>query len=182
MRTLGSNIAIFSDSKVLLTKREDFHVWCLPGGGIEAGESFVQACKRETREETGLDVCVERLVGIYSRPKWGLYHIMVFAGCAIEDREPFGSEEVEAIAYFGVNELPAELLLGQRQRILDAFANQPRPFVRVENFPWPFERPMAREELYRRRDESGLSRLEFYQRFIAPAEEHGSAAELDAPP
>ena len=33
-------VAIIEDEKVLLTKREDFEVWCLPGGGVEDGETL----------------------------------------------------------------------------------------------------------------------------------------------
>ena len=42
---LGVNIAIFQDRKILLTKREDFEVWCLPGGAVDEGETIAQAAK-----------------------------------------------------------------------------------------------------------------------------------------
>jgi ADP-ribose pyrophosphatase YjhB (NUDIX family) len=38
MTALGANVAIIYDNQVLLTKREDFEVWCLPGGHVEPGE------------------------------------------------------------------------------------------------------------------------------------------------
>ena len=65
MPTLGVNIAIIPDDKILLTERTDFEVWCLPGGEVEPGESLAQAALRETREETGLEVELTRLVGVY---------------------------------------------------------------------------------------------------------------------
>jgi ADP-ribose pyrophosphatase YjhB (NUDIX family) len=40
MPNFGVGIAILSGDKVLLTKREDFEVWCLPGGSVEVGESL----------------------------------------------------------------------------------------------------------------------------------------------
>src|SRR5512132_2124452 len=67
MTNLAVNVAVIHNGKILLTKREDFETWILPSGGVEAGESFAQAAIRETKEETGLDVELTRLVGIYSR-------------------------------------------------------------------------------------------------------------------
>ena len=65
----GTSVAILKDNRVLLTKREDFEVWCLPGGGVDPGESIPQAAIREAREETGLTVHLTRLVGLYGRSK-----------------------------------------------------------------------------------------------------------------
>ncbi|GAA5134799.1 NUDIX hydrolase [Pseudonocardia adelaidensis] len=54
--------------RVLLIEREDNGQWALPGGGQEAGESTPAAAVRETVEETGIEVEVTGLVGIYSHP------------------------------------------------------------------------------------------------------------------
>jgi 8-oxo-dGTP pyrophosphatase MutT (NUDIX family) len=62
--------AIFdpTHTKVLLTCRTDNGQWCLPGGGMEPGESLIETCVREVLEETGLHVRIARLIGIYSSP------------------------------------------------------------------------------------------------------------------
>lgn len=67
---LGCSAVLFSDDrqKVLLTRRTDNGQWCLPGGMIEPGESVAEGCEREVFEETGLNVRVTRLTGIYSNP------------------------------------------------------------------------------------------------------------------
>ena len=49
-------ILIDSRKKVLLIRRSDNGRWCLPGGGVDPGESAEEACVRETFEETGLKV------------------------------------------------------------------------------------------------------------------------------
>ena len=61
---------IITDSEgwILLERRSDNGMWSLPGGGIEAGESITEAAIREVKEETGLDVRITGLVGVYSDP------------------------------------------------------------------------------------------------------------------
>lgn len=58
---------IFNDKgEVLLQRRGDFNKWGFPGGPIELGETPQIAAIREAKEETGLDVKVKNLVGIYT--------------------------------------------------------------------------------------------------------------------
>lgn len=55
--------------RVLLQRRADSHgPWGLPGGAMELGETLEQAAVRETREETGLDVAPDGLLGAYTGP------------------------------------------------------------------------------------------------------------------
>ena len=44
------------------------HGWTTPGGRVEAGESPLHALQREVREESGLDVIADGLVGVYCKP------------------------------------------------------------------------------------------------------------------
>ena len=54
--------------RVLLIERGDNGLWALPGGGQEVGESTPAAAVRETLEETGVEVEITGVVGIYSYP------------------------------------------------------------------------------------------------------------------
>jgi mutator protein MutT len=54
--------------EILLIRRADNGLWALPGGSQEIGETVADAVRREVREETGLNVEVIGLVGIYSDP------------------------------------------------------------------------------------------------------------------
>ena len=54
------------NGEVLLQKRADCNKWGFPGGAIELGETPEMAAKREVKEETGLDIEVNKLIGIYT--------------------------------------------------------------------------------------------------------------------
>ena len=60
--------ALIKDDKVLMVYvvQPTRHFWTLPGGGIENGETPKEACVREFKEETGLDVSVKKFLFRYS--------------------------------------------------------------------------------------------------------------------
>ena len=63
------DIIIELDGQILWIRRKNApHGWALPGGFVDAGESVEQAALREAREETGLDVELDELLYVYSRP------------------------------------------------------------------------------------------------------------------
>lgn len=59
-----------SDGRLLLQRRADNQLWSVPGGAVELGESVLDALRREVKEETGLDVEADRLIGVYSSPDY----------------------------------------------------------------------------------------------------------------
>jgi 8-oxo-dGTP diphosphatase len=179
MPSLGVNTAIIHNNKILLTLRTDFEVWCLPGGSVERDESLAQAAMREAREETGLEVRLTRLVGTYSRPGWldGGLHVIVFAADVTGGELFPQAEEVLEMRYFGRDELPAEMLLGHRQRALDALDGV-SGVTWFHNAEWPFEPGLTRTELYRLRDQSGLRPAEFYLRYVGKPGKQGDQKEI----
>ena len=68
-------------NQILLQNRvkQDWRGYTLPGGHVEAGESFVDAVIREMKEETGLEIQHPRLVGVKQFPiKNGRYVVLLF--------------------------------------------------------------------------------------------------------
>jgi ADP-ribose pyrophosphatase YjhB (NUDIX family) len=57
------------DGDVLLIERTDNGLWAAPGGAQDIGESVIDTVTREVREETGIDVEVTGLSGVYSDPR-----------------------------------------------------------------------------------------------------------------
>jgi 8-oxo-dGTP pyrophosphatase MutT (NUDIX family) len=137
----SSLVAIFDENRehILLTRRRDNERWCLPGGGIEPGESAAEGAVRETREEVGLDVRVKRLVGIYSSPD----HLLVYQSghkfqyvsmlfeVEITGGELSLSDEVSEYRFFPLAEISQlDVMEHQVQRIHDAFTHQEAAYIR----------------------------------------------------
>jgi ADP-ribose pyrophosphatase YjhB (NUDIX family) len=171
MPGLAVIVAVINDGKVLLTKREDFEVWCLPGGGVEEGESLAEAGVREAHEETGLDVELTRLVGVYSRMGGGLrdVHAVLYTAKPIGGELKTQPNETIEIAYFPFDALPDEMLFGHKKRIQDAVNNIHAVSVRQE-VKIQDSKTFTRKELYEARDQSGLTRQQFYLRRFEQAE------------
>ena len=124
---------------VLLTRRSDNGRWCLPGGAMDPGESAAECCAREVQEETGLEVRVGRLVGVYSSP----HRIIEYAdgnrrqalNLSFES-EPGGGElcitdETTDVGYFSFEQMKSmDVMETSNERIDDALAGQEAAFVR----------------------------------------------------
>lgn len=62
--------AVIDDrGRLLMIHRTDNDRWAFPGGRLELGETVISTAVREVKEETGIDIEVTGLVGIYSDPR-----------------------------------------------------------------------------------------------------------------
>ncbi len=140
---VGCSASVMNETgdKMLLIRRADNGRWAVPGGYMEPGENFTEACEREVLEETGLQVSAERLIAVYTNPnvlltypdgnKWQLVVLHFAARKVAEVGESDG--EVTAVSYFTYAETQ-HLNVGplDRQRIDDGFAQQEAAFIRNE--------------------------------------------------
>ncbi len=159
-------IAIIEAERILLIQREDFRVWGLPGGDVDPGESLAQAAVREAQEETGLQVSLTRLVGMYALV--GNAHTLVTALFAAR---PAGGElapdphEIADIGWFEANALPDDLMWWHRRRIEHAFTGVTGAVWRQEG-GWPFPPGFTRRDLYAARDASELPRARAFRQLF----------------
>lgn len=168
---LAVNVAVIHENKILLTQREDFETWVLPSGGVEEGESLAQAALRETKEETGLDVELTRLVGVYSRlGSFSPGYMILFAARPIGGETKCQPGETIAVEWFDFDRLPNPLSAGHQRRIADAVSGARGVVVLQEINLSEFPASPSRAQLMEMRDHSGLSRQEFYLKLMEQAE------------
>ncbi|RYI30387.1 NUDIX domain-containing protein [Bacillus infantis] len=126
--TVGCGMIIENEGKILLQHRTDEDNWCIPGGVMELGETFEKTAKRETFEETGLEVQELELFGIYSGEKCFVEYPnkdRVFSVQIIFKTSSFSGtlkqtgDESREHRYFEKNGLPANLNPRQKEFIQD---------------------------------------------------------------
>ncbi|MFX3636934.1 MAG: NUDIX hydrolase [Candidatus Pristimantibacillus sp.] len=114
-------IILDSEGKILLVKHNyGKYNWELPGGLSEKNESAEDTAKREVFEETGLEVTVGRLTGIYYEPKHDMHHFAF--RCYLNDiQQPQpDSKEVTECKYFSIDNLPRPISDFTAKRIQEA--------------------------------------------------------------
>jgi ADP-ribose pyrophosphatase YjhB (NUDIX family) len=123
MYSIGSFAIILDEnSKVLLCLRTDKNVWNLPGGKVEIGESPWAAVIREVKEETGLDVKIKRLLGVYSKPEKP--DIVFSFLCQPVSGKLTLNNEAKDLKYFSLDEIPENTLSKHVARIKHYFTQK----------------------------------------------------------
>jgi len=125
------------EGKILLQKRAaSGDVWGFPGGALDLGESAEEAVIREVREETGLSVEVDSLIGVYTK-YFGVYSngdeaqtILFFFRCSVVGGDlNVDREETFDLAFFDPGDAP-ELFNQQHRDMLADYVAQKRGVFR----------------------------------------------------
>lgn len=110
---------------VLILRKNEPHGWALPGGFVDAGEELGAACRREAREETGLDVELVTQLFTYSDPKRDprKHTISTVYACKAETgAQPVGADDAQDARWYAEKEVPwAELCFDHGQILRDYF-------------------------------------------------------------
>ena len=107
---VGTDAAIFNEvGEILLMERADGSGWCLPCGFVEPNETPVEGIIREVREETGLEIKVTQLVGVFTRKpsaQMGPHMtISIVHLCEVEGGQLQISPEGLALSYWPIDEV-----------------------------------------------------------------------------
>ncbi len=111
MRPTTVDAVIVDGERILLIKRgnEPFKgKWALPGGFVDSGETAEAACAREAKEETGVDVEVGEMVGVFSKPERDPERgtIAVAYLCRVSSGEVKSGDDAEEAKWFLLGSLP----------------------------------------------------------------------------
>ena len=122
MSTLGVFAMVFDDHGRILCVRMNYATrnWTTPGGRVERGESPSAALVRETREESGYDIEVGDLIGVYSKTYVDDL-VLSFEGRVLSQSPWKADAEISEVRWFHHWELPEAMSLVVRTRIDDAF-------------------------------------------------------------
>lgn len=128
--TLGARgLVIDARGRVFLIQHSYVSGWHLPGGGVEVGETFLDALRRELMEEGRIELTADpELHGIFlnshvsPRDHVAIYVVRQFR----QDRPPLPNREIVASGFFDVAELPEETTIGTRLRIAEVLHGEPR--------------------------------------------------------
>ena len=112
-------VLVTGSDKLLFVKRgaePQIGKWCFPGGYVDRGEEVTAAARREVREETGLEVEITGLIGVYSLPSNPVI-VIAYSGAVRSGKLTPGTDAEDA-GWYGLGELP-ELAFPHNVKIIE---------------------------------------------------------------
>ncbi len=131
----GVGVLVEMGGKIVLVQRghEPFEGWwALPAGYIEADESVEQAAVRECKEETGLEVELLELFGVYSFPEGPVQSgIIIFFRAQPIGGELHAGDDARDVRSFPPDELPEQLAFRTHREVLERWRRSRSPEFRA---------------------------------------------------
>jgi 8-oxo-dGTP pyrophosphatase MutT (NUDIX family) len=117
-RTIGARILLIRDNKILLVKHTYQEGWYTIGGGVERGESPLNAIHRELKEEVGITLeNPPTLFSIYySRLEKRDDYVVLYIASDYTQEDIYSNEILDK-QWFDLDDLPAEITPGTKRRI-----------------------------------------------------------------
>jgi len=113
---------------VLIKRKNPPRGWAIPGGFVDYRESTEDAAKREAAEETGLEVTITSLLGVYSAPERDpRFHTISVVYTAAAEGSPRAMDDAADVGLFDRETLPGELAFDHREILNDYFSQRERP-------------------------------------------------------
>jgi 8-oxo-dGTP pyrophosphatase MutT (NUDIX family) len=129
--TLGVRAVVLDGAgQVFLIKHSYAEGWQLPGGGVEAGETLLEALTRELAEEGNIELTgPPALHGIYFHPFYSKRdHVTIYVVRDFrQTAPPVPNREIAAHGFFALDALPADTTAGTRARIAEVAAGSAGP-------------------------------------------------------
>jgi ADP-ribose pyrophosphatase YjhB (NUDIX family) len=125
--TLGvRGLVCDENGRVLLVRHTYAAGWHLPGGGVEHGETALQAALRELAEEGGVEARSARLVGFYCNHALFKHdHIALYRAEEWKPCPPRENGEIAERGFFPMDALPAGVTSPTRRRLAEVFEGAP---------------------------------------------------------
>ena len=121
-KLMGAAAVILNAEGAILLVKHSYgkNNWDLPGGKSEANESAEETAKREVLEETGLEVNVGPLTGIYYDPDYDMHHFVFISNNKANQQPEPSSPEILECRYCSIDDLPKLISDFTYKRIQDA--------------------------------------------------------------
>jgi 8-oxo-dGTP diphosphatase len=126
---VGVGVLVIKDGKLLLVRRimnPERGKWSIPAGFLDRGEDPQVTAVRETWEETGLEVAIDGLAGVYyNPPSQGGASIFILYNARLLGGSLQAGDDADAVGFFGLDEMP-ELAFASTRDAISQLRNRKR--------------------------------------------------------